>query len=61
MQKVVARVNLSLDVLPELRLLISSHIGASQLLHQDSNYADEQDEIDLVEKQSKNSVTVKFL
>lgn len=60
MQKVVARVNLSPGVLPELRLLISSHVGASQLLHQDSNDADEQDEIDLVEKQSKNCVTVTF-
>lgn len=56
-QKVVAGVKVSPGVLPELRLLVSSDNGASQLLHQDSNDADEQDEIDLVEKQSKNSVT----
>lgn len=56
-KKVLAGVKVSPGDLPELRLLISSNIGASQLLHQDSNDADEQDEIDLVEKQSKNSVS----
>lgn len=40
----------SSGVLPELRLLISSHVGASKFLQQDSDDADEQDEIDLVEK-----------
>lgn len=48
-------------VSPELRLLVSSDVGASKLLHQDSNDADEQDEIDLVEGQSTTSVTGKSL
>lgn len=39
-----------LDILV-LALIVSAHITAAQFLHQDADDADEQDEIDLVEKE----------
>lgn len=44
-------------VSPELGLLVSSDVGASEFLHQDPDDADEQDEVDLMEGQSRTSVT----
>lgn len=41
-----------LDVLV-LALIVSAHITAAQFLHQDADDADEQDEIDLVEKHGR--------
>lgn len=59
----VAHVSLCLWRIPVLRLFISSDISAAQFLHQDADDADEEDEVNLAEKntpKNKPSVIMSF-